>query len=101
MSEQLTDPVDDGQAWARRQQEAFPECVIRYGVGDPGLRDDSGLPALIIQGQPPGGTDTASGLPAHRVHVPVVRGGREEATVEMTVLDPDGLHERVGDDWSD
>ncbi|HME75847.1 MAG TPA: hypothetical protein VKI00_09400 [Mycobacterium sp.] len=54
MSEQLTDPVDDGQAWARRQQEAFPECVIRYGMGDPGLRDDSGLPALIIQGQPPG-----------------------------------------------
>src|SRR5271165_3797583 len=48
-----------------------------------------------------GGTDTASGLPAHRFHVPVVRGGREEATVEMTVLDPDGLHERVGDDWSD
>ena len=47
MSEQLTDPVDDGQAWAGRQQDAFPEWVIRYGGGDPG-RWDFGLDSLNV-----------------------------------------------------
>jgi hypothetical protein len=47
MSEQLVDPVEDGQAWADRQQAAFPEWVTRYGGGDP-ARWDFGLDSLNV-----------------------------------------------------
>lgn len=39
MSEQLADPIDDGQAWAQRQEDAFPGWVTRYGGGDPARWD--------------------------------------------------------------
>ena len=45
--DQLADPVADGQAWAQRQQEAFPEWVTRYGGGDPD-RWDFGLDSLNV-----------------------------------------------------
>ena len=45
--DQLADPVADGQAWAQRQQEAFPEWVTRYGGGDPD-RWDYGLDSLNV-----------------------------------------------------
>jgi hypothetical protein len=47
MTEQLADPVADGQAWAQRQQDAFPEWVTRYGGGDPD-RWDFGLDSLNV-----------------------------------------------------
>jgi len=47
VSAQPADPDADGQAWALRQQDAFPEWVIRYGGGDPG-RWDFGLDSLNV-----------------------------------------------------
>lgn len=47
MSEQPADPVADGQAWALRQETAFPEWVTRYGGGDP-ARWDFGLDSLNV-----------------------------------------------------
>jgi len=47
VSEQSADPAADGQAWALRQQDAFPEWVIRYGGGDP-ERWDFGLDSLNV-----------------------------------------------------
>jgi hypothetical protein len=47
LSEQLADPVDDGQAWAQRQEAAFPEWVTRYGGGGP-ARWDFGLASLDL-----------------------------------------------------
>ncbi|BBZ15270.1 hypothetical protein [Mycobacterium branderi] len=45
--QQLADPVADGQAWALRQQEAFPQWVARHGGGDPD-RWDFGLDSLNV-----------------------------------------------------
>jgi hypothetical protein len=47
LSEQLTDPVADGQAWAQRQEVAFPGWVSTYGAGDPS-RWDFGLESLDL-----------------------------------------------------
>lgn len=47
MRDVAADPVADGQAWAQRQQDAFPEWVARYGGGDPD-RWDFGLDSLDL-----------------------------------------------------
>jgi hypothetical protein len=47
VSEESADPAADGQAWALRQQDAFPEWVIRYGGDDP-ARWDFGLDSLNV-----------------------------------------------------
>lgn len=47
MIEQLADPVEDGQAWARRQQDAFSPWVMNFGGGDAG-RWDFGLDSLNV-----------------------------------------------------
>lgn len=47
MGEQQLDPVEDGHAWALRQQDAFEQWVNRYGGGDPG-RWDFGLDSLNV-----------------------------------------------------
>jgi hypothetical protein len=47
VSEESADPAADGQAWALRQQDAFPEWVIRYGGSDP-AQWDFGLDSLNV-----------------------------------------------------
>jgi len=47
VSEPSADPEADGQAWALRQQDAFPEWVTRYGGGDP-AGWDFGLDSLNV-----------------------------------------------------
>ncbi len=47
MDEQVVDPAVDGQAWAQRQEAAFPAWVAQYGGGDPG-RWDFGIESLDL-----------------------------------------------------
>jgi hypothetical protein len=47
VTEPLADPILDAQAWAQRQQDAFPQWVTRYGGADPD-RWDFGLDSLDL-----------------------------------------------------